>query len=188
MEKAKPYVFLLSPILFSSFSIESLCQCDGYVTSYSHTRNKSFPYNTEDEIKTPWLPQQTPMLFAPSPTSVNSNFFLSDSDMPDDYIQTAPNEKGFPSRPVLEKEGSLNGSMITIIVSLQKMLAVHRFFFTRYSLLQVDDIHFRLDSHFLQSESETLKDIITSSDSDTIHLKNVSAAEFRALWRFFYEG
>jgi len=33
-----------------------------------------------------------------------------------------------------------------------------------------------------------LKAIITASESDSIHLKNVSAAEFRALWRFFYEG
>ena len=72
------------------------------------------------------------MLFAPSPTSVNSNFSLSDSDisrvaMSDNYNQPVPNEEDFPSRPVLEKEGSLNSSMITIIVSLQDMLAAHHF-------------------------------------------------------------
>ena len=70
------------------------------------------------------------MVFALSPTSVNSNFSLSDSlsdiatlDMRDDYNQTAPNEEDFPSRPVYQ-EGSLNSSMITIIVSLQGMLAL----------------------------------------------------------------
>ena len=66
---------------------------------------------------------------APSPTSVNSNFSLSDSvsdianlDMSDDYTNSPPDEEAFTSRPVLEKEGSLNSSMITVIVSLQRHL------------------------------------------------------------------
>ena len=62
------------------------------------------------------------------------------------------------------------------------------FFYKHSLLLQVDDTHFRLDSHFLQRESETLKAIITASEADSICLKNVTAAEFRALWRFFYKG
>ena len=66
------------------------------------------------------------MAFTPSPTSVNSNsnFSLIDSisdittlDMSDENNQPALNEEDFPSRPSLEKEGSLNSSMITIIVS-----------------------------------------------------------------------
>ena len=71
------------------------------------------------------------MVFALSPISVNSNFSLSDSlsdiatlDMRDDYNQAAPNEEDLPSRPVYQ-EGSLNSSMITIIVSLQGMLALN---------------------------------------------------------------
>ena len=58
----------------------------------------------------------------------------------------------------------------------------------RHNFLQVDDVHFRLDSHFLIRESETLKAIITTSKSDSIHLQKATAAEFGALWRFFYEG
>ena len=102
------------------------------------------------------------------------------------------NEEEFPSRPgsVLEKEGSLNSSMITIIVSRPPFTACFSstlFFYTRF-FLQVNDVQFRLDSHFLERESETLKAIITSSESDSIRLNDISAAEFRALWRFFYEG
>jgi hypothetical protein len=66
------------------------------------------------------------------------------------------------------------------------MLAVLHW--TASLLLQVDDIHFRLDSHFLLGESETLEDIITTTQTDSIRLQNVTAAEFRALWKFFYEG
>ena len=140
------------------------------------------------------------MAFAPSPTStINSNFSLIDSiseittlDMSennDNNNQPASNEEDFPSRPgsVLEKEGSLNGSMTTIVVSPPSFSST-LFFYTRLSCLQVNDIQFRLDSHFLERESETLKAIITSSESDSIRLNDVSAAEFRALWRFFYEG
>ena len=110
------------------------------------------------------------------------------SENNDNNNQPAPNEEEFPSRPgsVLEKEGSLNSSMITIIVSPAKLL--YTVFFTRFFFLQVNDIQFRLDSHFLERESETLKAIITESESDSIRLNDISAAEFRALWRFFYEG
>ena len=137
------------------------------------------------------------MAFTPSPTSVNSNsnFSLIDSisdittlDMSDDNNQPAPNEEDFPSRPSLEKEGSLNSLMITIIVSPPSRHASLQLFYRRYHFLQVNDAQFRLDSHFLERESETLKAIIASSKSDSIHLQDVSAAEFRALWRFFYEG
>ena len=77
------------------------------------------------------------MAFAPSPisTSIDSNFSPIDSisdittlDMSDENNdnnnQPAPNEEDFPSRfgSVLEKEGSLNSSMITIIVSPAKLL------------------------------------------------------------------
>ena len=47
--------------------------------------------------------------------------------MSDDYTKPPPDEEDFTSRPAIEKEGSLNSSMITIIVSLQSMLAVHFF-------------------------------------------------------------
>ncbi|KAG5641642.1 hypothetical protein DXG03_004550 [Asterophora parasitica] len=52
----------------------------------------------------------------------------------------------------------------------------------------VEDTKFRLDSHFLQRESETLKGMINSSKADSIHLDGATLAEFRALWRYFYEG
>ncbi|KAK2464830.1 hypothetical protein APHAL10511_003129 [Amanita phalloides] len=52
----------------------------------------------------------------------------------------------------------------------------------------VEDTKFRLDSHFLQRESETLKAIIAASKADSIRLEAATVAEFRALWRFFYEG
>jgi hypothetical protein len=84
-----------------------------------------------------------------------------------------------------EKEGhgsfKLNLKMITIIVSLQDIFTeIHRFAdFLFYRI----DIHL-LDSYFLQRESETLKEIITTSEIDSIHLKNVSVARFRALRRF----
>jgi len=110
---------------------------------------------------------------SPSTSSVNlnSDFSLSDSvsalEMTDDETIPAPDKEVFTLRP-FEKEGSLNSSMITVIV---------------------DDIHFRLDSHFLQRESEILKNIITASEeAGSICLQKVTAAEFRALWRFFYEG
>ena len=128
------------------------------------------------------------MAFAPSLTSVDFSLsdFVPDNaslDMStDDDTKFAANEEDFTSGPV---EDSLDNSIITIIVSIQACLL--------YSTLQtlfpqVDDIHFRLDSHFLQRESETLKVIIIASENDSIHLKNVTAAEFRALRRFFYEG
>ena len=143
---------------------------------------------------------------ATSPSSVNSNFSLSDFvsdtvalDMNIGQGDTDTLNQRFPDKDdqerevrakaldeVFEKEGSLNSLMITVIVSLQHMLAVH--YFNRHFLLQVDDIHFRLDSHFLQRESETLKAIIAESEVDSIRLQNVTAAEFRALCRFFYEG
>ena len=66
-------------------------------------------------------------------------------------------------------------------------LAVHCFTEILF-LLQVEDIHFRLDSHFLERESETLKTIIDKLETDSIRLKNAAATEFKALWRFFYEG
>ena len=59
---------------------------------------------------------------SPSLISVNSNFPLSNIatlDMSDDYTKPPPDEEDFKS-PVFEKEGSLNSSMITIIVSLQR--------------------------------------------------------------------
>ena len=89
------------------------------------------------------LKKRWAMAFAPSPT--NSNFSFIDSiseittiDMSDENNnnnQPAPNEEDFPSRPgsVLEKEGSLNSSMITIIVSPAKLLYtffLHAFFST----------------------------------------------------------
>ncbi|KAM6503839.1 hypothetical protein JOM56_000782 [Amanita muscaria] len=52
----------------------------------------------------------------------------------------------------------------------------------------VEDTKFRLDSHFLQRESETLKRIIAASKADLIRLEGATVAEFRALWRYFYEG
>ena len=89
------------------------------------------------------------MAFAPSPTSTinsESNFSLIDSisnittlDMSvenNDNNQPAPNEEEFPSRPgsVLENEGSLNSSMITIIVSppsfSSTLFFLHAFFST----------------------------------------------------------
>ena len=76
--------------------------------------------------------------------------------------------------------------MITIIVSLHPFYVVH--YLQTILFLQVDDIHFRLDSYFLQRESEALKAIITASESDSVRLENTAAAEFGALWRFFYEG
>ena len=67
------------------------------------------------------------MAFATSPSSVNSNFSLSDSvsdivilDMTDDYAKPAPDKEVFEFQPVFEKEGSLNSSMITVIVSLSR--------------------------------------------------------------------
>ena len=72
-----------------------------------------------------------------SPSSVDTIYSFSDSvsdvvtlDMSDDCSKPAPDEEVFAFRtptPVFEKEGSLNSSMITIIVSLQGMLAVHCF-------------------------------------------------------------
>ena len=63
-----------------------------------------------------------------SPFSVNSNFSFSDSvsdivalDMSDDYTKPPP-EDVFTFRSLFEREGSLNSSMITIVVSLQGML------------------------------------------------------------------
>ncbi|KAM6503779.1 hypothetical protein JOM56_000722, partial [Amanita muscaria] len=53
---------------------------------------------------------------------------------------------------------------------------------------QVEDTMFRMDSHFLQRESETLRGIIAASKADSIRLKGTTVAEFRALWRYFYEG
>jgi hypothetical protein len=53
---------------------------------------------------------------------------------------------------------------------------------------QVEDTKFRLDSYFLQRESETLKRIIAASKADSIRLEGATVAEFRALWRYFYEG
>ena len=67
------------------------------------------------------------------------------------------------------------------------MLAVHCFTDILFPL-QVEDIPFRLDSYFLQRESESLKAIINTSETDSFHLENVTATEFKALWRFFYEG
>ncbi|KAM6491927.1 hypothetical protein JOM56_012565 [Amanita muscaria] len=52
----------------------------------------------------------------------------------------------------------------------------------------VEDTKFRLDSYFLQRESETLRGIIAASKADSIRLKGATVAEFRALWRYFYEG
>ncbi|KAF8345387.1 hypothetical protein F5887DRAFT_966566, partial [Amanita rubescens] len=52
----------------------------------------------------------------------------------------------------------------------------------------VEDTKFRLDSHFLQRESETLKAIIAASKADSIRLEGTTVAEFKALWRYFYEG
>ena len=133
------------------------------------------------------------------PSSFSSNFSLSDSDIvtldmtDDDTKPAAPGEEeedesAFPTTmDVFEKEGSLNSSMITIIVSFCMSYACYTpVFYRRYSLIQVDDIHFRLDSHFLQRESKTLNAI--TSGTDSIRLQNVTVAEFRALWRFFYEG
>ena len=59
---------------------------------------------------------------------------------------------------------------------------------THLFVWQVEDTKFRLDSYFLQRESETLKGIITASKADSIRLEGVTVAEFRALWRYFYEG
>ena len=86
------------------------------------------------------------------------------------------------------QESYLNSSVITVIVSLKASrhaCAALRLYITS---LQVDDIHFRLDSYFLQRESETLKAMITNSKSDSIHLQNATLAQLTALWRFFYEG
>ena len=131
------------------------------------------------------------MAFTPSPPSVNSNFSLSDSvsdiatlDMTDIFAKPDPHK--VPEFPVFKEEGSLNSSMITVIVSLSRHTCCTLLY--GHFLLQVDDIHFRLDSHFLLRESDTLKAIITASETDSIRLQNVSAVEFRALWRFFYEG
>ena len=77
------------------------------------------------------------------PTSLNSNlnFSLSDSvsdiatfDMPDDYTidKPAPNEKVSTSQPVFEKEGYLNSSMITVIVSPSTAL-LYTFFYKIFS-------------------------------------------------------
>ena len=69
------------------------------------------------------------MAFAPSLTSVDSNFSLSDSvsdiasldTSADDDTKPAVNEEDFTSGHV---EDSLDNSIITVIVSLQGMLAV----------------------------------------------------------------
>ena len=66
--------------------------------------------------------------FVLMPTSIYSNFSLSDSvsdiitlDMSDDYDRSAASDEVF----MLEKEGSLNSLMITIIVSLRHIFVVH---------------------------------------------------------------
>jgi hypothetical protein len=93
------------------------------------------------------------MAFAPSPSSVNSNFSLSDSvvtlDMSDD--SKLPRGEDF----VFEKEGSLNSSMITVIVSLQSMLAVRCF---------TDILFYRL-------MTSTFVSILTSSKENRRHLR-----------------
>ena len=68
------------------------------------------------------------------PSSFSSNFSLSDSvsdvvtlDMTDDDTKPAASGEEEEEENVFEKEGSLNSSMITVIVSLQETtLAVHR--------------------------------------------------------------
>ena len=92
------------------------------------------------------------MAFAPLPTSVYSNFSLSESDivtldMSDDYKdEPAPSEEAF----TLEKEGSLNSSMITVIVGLHRMLAVQCL----------------TDILFYRSKTSTFASILTSSKED----------------------
>ena len=70
------------------------------------------------------------MVFASSPSSVNSNFSFSDSvsDMSDDYTKPAKHEDEeleeelafrIPTPPVFVEVGSLNSLKITVIVSIQ---------------------------------------------------------------------
>ena len=110
---------------------------------------------------------------ATSPSSVNSNFSLSDfvsdtvaldMDIGQGDIDTL--NQRFPDKDdqereirakaldeVFEKEGSLNSSMITVIVSLQHMLAVHYF----------------TDIFFYRSTTFTFVLILTSSKENRRH-------------------
>jgi hypothetical protein len=103
------------------------------------------------------------MAFATSPSSVNSesNFSLDSVsdivDISDDNTKPAEDEEDVLTlrMPVFEKEGYLNSSMITIIVSLQGMLqvVVHRF----------------TDILFYRSTTSTFVSILTFSKENRRH-------------------
>ena len=72
------------------------------------------------------------MAFATSPSSANSIFSFGDStsdvaalDMHDDRTKPTPDKEAFEFGTPTPVEGSLNSSMITVVVSLQGMLAVY---------------------------------------------------------------
>lgn len=104
------------------------------------------------------------MAFATLPPSVNSISSFSDSasdvatlDMYDNLIKPALDDKEVfefgTSPPVFEKEGSLNSSMITVIVSLRGALAAHHL----------------TDILVYRSTTSTFASILTSSKENRRH-------------------
>ena len=87
-----------------------------------------------------------------------------------------------------DSECILESSIISVLVHLHLQNILLGCQLTHFFIWQVKDTKFRLDSYFLQRESETLKGIITASKGDSIRLDGATIAEFRALWRYFYEG
>jgi hypothetical protein len=102
------------------------------------------------------------MALATSPSSVNSNFSLDSVsdivDISDDYTKPAEDEEDVLTlrMPVREKEGSLNSSMITVIVSLQGMLQVDVYCIT--------DILF-----YYRSTTSAFVSVLTSSKENRRH-------------------
>ncbi|KAF8345371.1 hypothetical protein F5887DRAFT_917358 [Amanita rubescens] len=76
----------------------------------------------------------------------------------------------------------------TLLIANCDWLNGKSFFTPFHQVGLTEDTKFRLDSHFLQRESETLKAIIAASKADSIRLDGTTVAEFRALWGYFYEG